>query len=79
MTKIKRKRFLRGLACETEIRVGPAVDEISNESGRPGVDLLVTSTHGRTGFKRALIGSIAEHVARYAECPVITVPSRGRF
>ena len=37
----------------------------------------MTSTHGRTGFKRALIGSVAEHVVRYAECPVIIVPSRG--
>ena len=79
MAKLKRMKFLRGIDCETEIRVGPAVDEISGESSGPEIDLLVTSTHGRTGFKRALIGSTAEHVVRYAECPVLTVPSRGRF
>ena len=79
MATLKRMRFLRGLDCETEIRVGPTADEISGESGNPEVDLVVTSTHGRTGFKRAIIGSIAEHVVRYAECPVITVPGRGRF
>src|ERR1051325_2320981 len=76
MIKLRRMKFLRGIDCETEIRVGSVVDEISGGSGRPGVDLLVISTHGRTGFKRALIGSVAEHVVRYAECPVLTVPSR---
>ena len=79
MARLKRMKFLRGIDCETEIRVGPAVDEISGESSGPEIDLLVTSTHGCTGFKRALIGSIAEQVVRYAECPVLTIPSRGRF
>ena len=59
--------------------VGPAVDEICGESASPEVDLVVASTHGRTGFKRALIGSITKHVVRYAECPVLTVPSRNRL
>lgn len=79
MTQLKGMKFLRGIDCESEMRVGSAVDEISGESGRPGIDLLVTSTHGRAGFKRALIGSTAEHIVRYAECPVVTVPGRGRF
>ena len=38
----------------------------------------VTSTHGRTGLKHAFIGSVAEHVARYAERPVLVVPSRSQ-
>jgi nucleotide-binding universal stress UspA family protein len=70
--------FLRDVPCETEIRIGPAIDEICGETSRDDIDLVVTSTHGRTGFKRALLGSVAEHVVRYAECPVIIVPSRGR-
>jgi nucleotide-binding universal stress UspA family protein len=70
--------ILAGVSCETEIRTGSAIDEICAETGRDDIDLVVTSTHGRTGFKRALIGSVAEHVVRYAECPVIIVPSRGR-
>jgi nucleotide-binding universal stress UspA family protein len=79
MTKLKAMKFLSGIQCETEVRVGPIVDELSGESGRRGVDLLVTSTHGRAGFKRAFLGSVAEHLVRYAECPIITVPTRGRF
>jgi nucleotide-binding universal stress UspA family protein len=63
--------FFRDVPCETEIRTGPAIDEICGETGRDDIDLVVTSTHGRTGFKRALLGSVAEHVVRYAEGPVI--------
>ena len=79
MSELMGMSFLRGVPCETEIRTGSVIDEICGESSRPGIDLVVTSTHGRTGFKRALLGSVAEHVVRYAECPVIIVPSRGRF
>jgi nucleotide-binding universal stress UspA family protein len=76
MDALKRMDFLRGLRVETEILPGSAVDEICAAAGDPKVDLIVTSTHGHTGLKHALIGSVAEHVARYAECPVLVVPSR---
>jgi nucleotide-binding universal stress UspA family protein len=77
MSKLARMEFLRGVPCETEIRTGSTIDEICGETEQPEIDLVVTSTHGRSGFKRALLGSVAEHVVRYAECPVIIVPSRG--
>ena len=75
---LKRMDFLRGLKVETEILPGAAVDEICAAAGSPDVDLIVTSTHGRTGLKHALIGSVAEHVVRYAERPVLVVPSRSQ-
>lgn len=77
MQKLRQSLFLRGISCETEIRTGPAIDEICAASGRDNVDLVVTSTHGRGGFSHALMGSVAEHIVRYAECPVLVVPSRG--
>ena len=36
-------------------------------------DLVVIGTHGRKGLKRALLGSVAESVVRFAPCPVLTV------
>jgi nucleotide-binding universal stress UspA family protein len=36
--------------------------------------IIVMGTHGRTGFKRAVIGSVAELVVRRATCPVLVVP-----
>ena len=76
MNALKQMDFLRGLPVETEVLPGLAVDEICAAGGEPDVDLIVTSTHGRTGLKHALIGSVAEHVVRYADRPVLVVPSR---
>ena len=61
---------------ETEILTGYPVDQICAQSRRPRLDLLILSTHGRSGFQHAMMGSVAEQVARYADCPVLTVPSR---
>ncbi len=68
--------FLRGVKCEIEIRTGYPVDEICESASRPDIDLVVTSTHGRTGLNRMLLGSVAEHIVRYAEGPVLVVPSQ---
>ncbi len=51
MDALKQMDFLRGLPVKTEILPGPAVDEICAAAGEPEVDLIVTSTHGRTGFE----------------------------
>lgn len=67
--------FLHDTKCETEIRTGYAKDEICGAVSRGNIDLIVTSSHGRTGFNRMLLGSVAEHVMRYAQCPVMIVPS----
>jgi nucleotide-binding universal stress UspA family protein len=75
MDALKQMDLLRGLSVQTEIRAGHATEEICKGAGRPDIDLIVTSTHGRTGLKHALIGSVAEHVVRYAERPVVVVPS----
>jgi nucleotide-binding universal stress UspA family protein len=78
MDALKQMDFLGGLPVQTETRPGHAVDEICAAASEPDVDLIVTSTHGRTGLKHTLIGSVAEHVVRYAKCPVIVVPNRSQ-
>jgi nucleotide-binding universal stress UspA family protein len=75
MDALKQIDFLRGLPVQSQIRRGYAVDEICVAAAQLDVDLVVTSTHGRTGLKHALIGSVAEHVVRYANRPVMVVPS----
>ncbi|MFI5369354.1 MAG: universal stress protein, partial [Spirochaetia bacterium] len=47
--------------------------EIRKFSKEENVDLIVMATHGRTGVKHALLGSVAEKVVRMAPCPVLTV------
>ncbi len=45
-------------------RVAELVEEL-------GTDLIVASSHGRTGIKRWLVGSVAERIVRLAHCPVL--------
>ena len=76
MDALKQMDFLHDVQVQTEIRAGHAIEEICAAAGQPDVDLVATSTHGRTGLKHAIIGSVAEHVVRYAERSVMVVPSR---
>jgi nucleotide-binding universal stress UspA family protein len=59
---------------EVGIRPGRPAHEICRYSDEKHADLIVTSTHGATGLAHVLIGSTAEHVVRYAHCPVLVVP-----
>jgi universal stress protein A len=75
MDALKQMDFLRGVPVKTEICLGYATEKICKAAGQPNVDLIVMSTHGRTGLKHVFIGSVAEQVVRYAERPVMVVPS----
>ncbi|MCG3148240.1 MAG: hypothetical protein PCFJNLEI_01683 [Verrucomicrobiae bacterium] len=57
----------------TVIKDGHPGDVIVETAGTLGIDLIVISTHGRTGLKRVFLGSTAEYVVRHASCPVLTV------
>jgi nucleotide-binding universal stress UspA family protein len=60
---------------ETVFTEGSPVLDICAYAKDHDVDLIITSTHGLTGFKHVLIGSIAEQVVRHAPCSVLVVPS----
>ena len=55
------------------LRVGDARDVINQTATELHCDLIVMSTHGRSGLTRMLIGSVAESVVRTAPCPVLAV------
>jgi len=55
------------------VRTGHAAEEITRFSREENVDLIVMATHGWTGVKHALLGSVAEKVVRYSPVPVMTV------
>lgn len=59
----------------THCRIGVPADEIVSVAQDEAVDLIVMGTHGWTGFKSLLLGSVAENVLRTASCPVLVVRS----
>lgn len=75
------KQFVES-ASPSHVRV-----QVSVERGNPaaqivarapsaGAGLVVMGTHGRSGFERLVLGSVAERVLRKVDCPLLTVPPR---
>lgn len=62
-----------GLNLEEVIVHGDAAAEIVRVAAEHEVDLIVISSHGRTGLGRMIFGSTAEAVVRHASCPVLVV------
>jgi universal stress protein A len=61
----------------TCMRTGAPWDQIvSAARDDQAIDLIVMGTHGRTGLKHALLGSVAEKVVRHAPCPVLVARAR---
>jgi nucleotide-binding universal stress UspA family protein len=64
---------LQGVDVEWAVRLGLPAEVIIDEARDRSADLIVTGTHGFSGVKHFLLGSVAEELARSAPCPVITV------
>ena len=66
---------LQRFHVKTSVTVGPPAARIIDYAQKNGVDLIVMSTHGRTGLARWVYGSVADKVLRAAPCPVYLVQS----
>ena len=58
---------------EAEVAAGHPAETIVRVAQERAADLIVMGTHGRTGLRHMLLGSVAEKVVRLAPCPVLTV------
>ena len=63
-----------GLEIRRKVRIGEIRKEILAEIDTAAVDLLVLGTHGRSGFERFLLGSVAADMASQATCNVLIIP-----
>jgi nucleotide-binding universal stress UspA family protein len=80
--KAKLDEFLRGnfsdemklVEVRQKVDVGAAAAVIVETAEREAVDMIIMSTHGRTGLSQILIGSVTEKVVERAPCPVLVVP-----
>ena len=74
--EIVENRVPRGMAVRSKVLEGQPADEIIREAEQEKIDLIVTATHGWTGWRRFFFGSVAERVVRLSPCPVLTVPAQ---
>jgi nucleotide-binding universal stress UspA family protein len=78
------KAYLEGIAVQlrqagiqvtTVMREGAADENIVEYAKEQAIDLIVMSTHGRSGFKRFFVGSVTDRVIRTGETPVLVLPA----
>jgi nucleotide-binding universal stress UspA family protein len=68
-----------GVPVETSAVAGYCPHAIYEAAAKRHAELIIMSTHGRTAFRHALIGSVADTTVRHAVCPVLVVPSLARM
>jgi nucleotide-binding universal stress UspA family protein len=82
LRQVEAKRYLDGLAARlqakglrvrTVLGLGTPASEIAATAKAERADLIAMTTHGRSGFKRAIFGSVAEEVLRGAAIPVLVI------
>ena len=66
------------LEVRQKVEVGVPQANIIDMAAREGVDMIIMSTHGRTGLSHVLLGSVTEKVVGRALCPVLVIPSIDR-
>lgn len=73
MTRVMRSDLLKGLTTESVMRRGMVAEVLEDLIESRKADLLVIGTHGRSGLKMLVVGSVAEAVLRMAHIPVLVV------
>ena len=79
MTKVASDiEIARGAKKKPIVEIGAAVNSIVEKAKEEGTDMIVISTHGRTGLDHIILGSVTEKVVARAPCPVLVVPRHAR-
>ena len=78
LSELVHKHLPARLSSRIELRHGSPSIEIINAAKEWNADLIIMSTHGRTGRVHAFVGSVAADVTRMAPCPVLVVRQRER-
>lgn len=73
LAEIIDQKLSKELKVQSFLADGKAADEIVRIADKEKIDLIVISTHGETGFRHLIFGSVAEKVVRHAQCPVLTI------
>lgn len=73
MEEVRKKAETQGVRIEPLVREGETYKVITDLAKKFASDIIVMGSHGRTGIKRLLMGSVTEKVLGYAPCPVLVI------
>jgi nucleotide-binding universal stress UspA family protein len=76
LASIKLCQFKSSASVQTQVMIGPPPEIIVAIAREQQADLIVMSTHGRTGISRLVYGSVAEAVLRGSPVPVLLIPDK---
>lgn len=71
--EVRKKAETQGVRIEPLVREGETYKVITELAKKFATDIIVMGSHGRTGIKRLLMGSVTEKVLGYAPCPVLVI------
>jgi nucleotide-binding universal stress UspA family protein len=77
ISKMVQKLNKEGIAANGDIVYGGAAEEILDYTKKNQVDLIIMSTHGRSGISRWAFGSVADKVLRHSTVPVLVASPPG--
>jgi nucleotide-binding universal stress UspA family protein len=74
MKNFLRDEAFRELAPQALFATGAPVESLLDLIDKNHIDLVVIATHGRSGLRRMVLGSVAEALMRHSPCPILMVP-----
>ena len=73
LQEVVKRKTSKKLRAHPVVVLGDPADEIVKAAAEENTDVIVIATHGRTGWKHLVFGSVAEKVIRLAPCPVLVI------
>lgn len=73
LQEVVQERLDPAISSKTMVLQGYPADEITALAEREQLDMIIIATHGLTGWRRFVFGSVTEKVVRTADCPVLTI------
>jgi nucleotide-binding universal stress UspA family protein len=75
--RTKARLAKEGLSVKTEVLIGRPAETIIDFAQRNNVDLIALATHGRSGIRRWVFGSVADRVVRSCSVPIVLIRPKG--
>jgi len=77
LDRIAKAMKAKGISVDTEVLLGDPAEEIISYAKHPGCDIIVISSHGRSGISRWAFGSVADKIFRASTVPILMVRASG--